>query len=149
MHPPFLSNQNVAEEQFRPLFVHLNLHLIFFYPHNPSNHLSSTGVGVHLLNPVSILLRLLAGCGDGDRGSAHLSLSAGQGDVDETAGVLQALESTALGDLGLLLGLNLFVETLSVTASSSEGGRRFIVASSHRGIASEVAGGIVPWESET
>lgn len=43
---------------------------------------------------------------------AHLSLAAGQGDVDETASVLQALESTALGDLRLLLGLNLFVEIL-------------------------------------
>ena len=39
---------------------------------------------------------------------AYLPLAASQGNVDETAGVLEALESTALGDLGLLLGLNLW-----------------------------------------
>jgi hypothetical protein len=52
---------------------------------------------------------------------AHLSLSAGQGDVDETASVFQALESTALGDLRLLLGLNLYAKTVSVTLSSRSG----------------------------
>ena len=36
-----------------------------------------------------------------------LSLSSGQGDVDEASGVLLALVSTALGDLGLLLRLDL------------------------------------------
>ena len=39
--------------------------------------------------------------------SAHLSLSACQGNVDETTGVLETLEGAALGGLGLLLGLNL------------------------------------------
>ncbi len=43
---------------------------------------------------------------------AYLPLSTGQGNVDESAGVLEALESTALGDLRLLLGLNLFVKIL-------------------------------------
>lgn len=38
----------------------------------------------------------------------YLPLATGQGDVDETTGVLETLEGTALGDLGLLLGLNLF-----------------------------------------
>lgn len=38
---------------------------------------------------------------------ADLALAASQGDVDETTGVLEALESTALGDLGLLLLVNL------------------------------------------
>lgn len=39
--------------------------------------------------------------------SAHLSLATSEGNVDESTGVLEALESTALGDLGLLLLLNL------------------------------------------
>lgn len=37
----------------------------------------------------------------------HLSLATSEGDVDESSGVLEALESAALGDLGFLLGLNL------------------------------------------
>jgi hypothetical protein len=40
---------------------------------------------------------------------AHLALATGQGNVDETAGVFEALQSAALGDLRLLLGLNLRV----------------------------------------
>lgn len=39
---------------------------------------------------------------------AHLPLATGQGDVDESSGVLVALESTTLGGLGLLLRLNLW-----------------------------------------
>lgn len=38
----------------------------------------------------------------------YLPLASGEGDVDEATSVLEALESTALGDLGLLLRLNLF-----------------------------------------
>ena len=38
----------------------------------------------------------------------HLSLATGQGNVDEAAGVCDALLGTALGGLLLLLGLNLF-----------------------------------------
>jgi hypothetical protein len=45
--------------------------------------------------------RLRAGVG------VHLSLATGEGNVDESTGVLEALESTALGDLGLLLLLDL------------------------------------------
>jgi hypothetical protein len=45
--------------------------------------------------------RLGAGVG------VHLSLATSEGNVDESTGVLEALESTALGDLGLLLLLNL------------------------------------------
>ena len=39
--------------------------------------------------------------------SAHLPLATSHGNVDESSGVLEALKSTALGDLGLLLLLNL------------------------------------------
>ena len=45
---------------------------------------------------------------------AHLPLATGEGDVDESSGVLEALESTALGDLGLLLLLNLYCDRWSV-----------------------------------
>lgn len=38
---------------------------------------------------------------------SHLPLATGQGDVNESSNVLVALESTALGGLGLLLGLDL------------------------------------------
>lgn len=44
---------------------------------------------------------------------AHLSLATGESDVDESSGVLEALESSALGDLGLLLLLNLYIEMVS------------------------------------
>lgn len=42
-----------------------------------------------------------------DRGLTNLPLSSGEGDVDETAGVLNALLGTALGGLLLLLRLDL------------------------------------------
>lgn len=45
--------------------------------------------------------------GDMDRGFTNLPLSSGEGDVNETAGVLDALLGTALGGLLLLLWLNL------------------------------------------
>jgi hypothetical protein len=43
--------------------------------------------------------------------SAYLPLATGHGNVDETAGVLEALESTALGLLLLLLLLDLYRRT--------------------------------------
>lgn len=69
------------------------------------------GVGVHLSSqsaqsfPVVFLYILLF---------AYLSLATSEGDVDESSGVLEALESSALGDLGLLLLLNLYFEIWSV-----------------------------------
>lgn len=45
--------------------------------------------------------------------SAHLSLATSEGDVDESSGVLEALKSTALRDLGLLLLLNLLFRMVS------------------------------------
>lgn len=42
-----------------------------------------------------------------DRGLTNLPLSSGEGDVDETAGVLNALLGTALRGLLLLLWLDL------------------------------------------
>lgn len=86
-------------------------------------------VGVHLVKFVSRLFRpcLLPSF------STHLPLAASQGNVDETAGVFEALESTALGDLGLLLGLNLCEEILSVIG-------RFGGA---------ILSSVVPWGSET
>lgn len=48
----------------------------------------------------------------------HLSLATSEGDIDESSGVLEALESTALGDLGLLLGLNLCVTEKTYCQSS-------------------------------
>jgi len=39
--------------------------------------------------------------------SAHLSLATSEGNVDKATGVLEALEGTTLGGLGLLLLLNL------------------------------------------
>ena len=74
-----------------------------------------------------------------DAGRAYLSLAASQGDVNETAGVLEALESTALGDLGLLLGLNLFQRISTAFPSSLVDVVVVIV----------VALSVVPWESET
>lgn len=70
--------------------------------------------------------------------SPYLPLASGEGDVDETAGVLETLESTALGDLGLLLGLNLFPWWLASSSRRAKKNRR-------------AAGGesCEPWGSET
>ena len=67
----------------------------------PMSRCLRSGVGVHLRR-VSISPWYYK-----KRSSTDLPLATGHGDVDETAGVFEALESTALGDLGLLLGLNL------------------------------------------
>lgn len=40
---------------------------------------------------------------------AHLSLATSEDDVDESSSVFEALESAALGGLGLLLGFNLLM----------------------------------------
>jgi hypothetical protein len=70
----------------------------------------------------------------------YLSLAASQGDVNEAAGVLETLESTALGDLGLLLGLNLF-QNISIRFSKSW------LSSSSSSWSSWLS--VVPWGSET
>jgi hypothetical protein len=69
-----------------------------------SNRLRA-GVGVHL-SRLSVPEDAL-GCTQPKKFYAHLALATGQGNVDETAGVFEALQSAALGNLGLLLGLNL------------------------------------------
>lgn len=71
------------------------------------------GVGVHLWSTSqpgcsgnllqALLYRLGQKC-------AYLPLATGESDVDETTGVLEALEGTALRNLWLLLGLNLHRE---------------------------------------
>jgi hypothetical protein len=55
--------------------------------------------------------------------SPYLPLAAGNGDVDETPGVQLALVGAALGDLGLLLGLNLEAGARDVNRDDSPGSR--------------------------
>lgn len=50
----------------------------------------------------------------------YLALATGHGNVDETAGVQDALVGAALGLLGLLLGLDLYAE--STLGCGSKGG---------------------------
>jgi len=52
------------------------------------------------------------------RVGVHLSLSAGHGNIDESTGVENSLLSTALGLLGLFLGLNLGSLRLDFTGTS-------------------------------
>ena len=67
------------------------------------------GVGVHLNHSVSNPKRVFLGHrrAESASGSAYLALATGEGDVDESAGVCEPLLRTALGELLLLLGLNL------------------------------------------
>lgn len=71
---------------------------------------------------------------DGRKVLSYLPLSAGHGDVDEAAGVLDALVGAALGGLGLLLGLNL-------------GGLRLDLACEARLLESACGGGLRPGRS--
>lgn len=66
-------------------------------------------------------------------GAAHLPLATSEGDVDESSGVLESLKSSALGDLGLLLLLDLYTGEWSVIA--------IVGIREHRGVE--------PWGSET
>jgi hypothetical protein len=71
----------------------------------------ATWIALHIF-PWSGMICLSAGVG------VHSSLSASQGNVDETAGVLEALESTTLGGLLLLLGLDLGGLRLDLSGTS-------------------------------
>lgn len=51
-------------------------------------------------------------CGEGCQFRMYLALATGHGNVDETAGVLDALVGAALGGLLLLLGLDLYSKSL-------------------------------------
>lgn len=53
--------------------------------------------------------------------ASHLSLATSEGDIDESSGVFETLESTALGDLGLLLGLNLYAAEISQSVIAVRG----------------------------
>lgn len=96
----------LIEASIRRLSRHANLlypkHLLF------RNNLAA-GVGVHLCRLLAIVFPSLASSTI-NPSRAYLALATGESNVDETTGVFEALESTALGDLGLLLGLNLFVK---------------------------------------
>ncbi|OWT42795.1 hypothetical protein VFPPC_18050 [Pochonia chlamydosporia 170] len=55
--------------------------------------------------------------------ASHLSLATSEGDIDESSGVFETLESAALGDLGLLLGLNLYAAEISQSVIAVRGFR--------------------------